>query len=143
MDGVEALRDEHREIRALVHRLGAHVAQSDPPDPVAFLHFRREFGRIVTRHLMKADWTLYPQLKVSSRPELRVAAMRLCAEIGSFEEAFGAYARRWTSSRIAGDWAGYREETLAVVRLLDRRMTLEECELYPLLEEGGSLRLAS
>lgn len=143
MEDVETLCDEHREIRALLDRLNFYLMNGDSPDPVPFLHFRRDFGRTVTLYLKKADWTLYPRLKASSRPELRAAAMRLCAEIGSLEEAFGAYARRWTSARIAQDWAGYRDETQAVVRQLDRRMLLEEQELFPLLDEGGSLRLAS
>jgi hemerythrin HHE cation binding domain-containing protein len=143
MEGAETLSDEHREIRALLDRLDAYLASGESPDPVPFLHFRRDFGRTVTLYLKKADWTLYPRLKASSRPELRAAAMRLCSEIGALEEAFGAYARRWTSSRIAHDWAGYRQETAAMIRLLDRRMLLEEQELFPLLGDGGALRLAS
>ena len=143
MGGAETLSDEHREIRALLDRLNAYLAGSDSPDPVPFLHFRRDFGRAVTLYLKKADWTLYPRLRASNRPELRAAAMRLCDEIGSLEEAFGAYARRWTSARIEQDWAGYRGETMAVIRQLDRRMLLEERELCPLLEQGGPLRLAS
>jgi hemerythrin-like domain-containing protein len=142
MDRVETLCDEHREIRTLLDRLNAYL-EGGPPDPLPFLHFRRELGRIVTHHLKKQDWVLYPRLKASGRAELRAAAIRLCAEIGSFEEAFGAYARRWTSSRIGEDWAGYREETRAMVRLLERRMALEERDLYPLLDESGAFRLAS
>ena len=143
MEGAETLSDDHREIRQLLDRLHAYLASSNSPDPVPFLHFRRDFGRAVTLYLKKADWTLYPRLKASNRPELRTAAMRLCGEIGALEEAFSAYARRWTSSRIAQDWAGYREETAAMSRQLDRRMLLEEQELFPLLEQGGPLRLAS
>jgi hypothetical protein len=143
MEGAETLSDEHREIRALLERLNAYLASGESPDPVPFLHFRRDFGRTVTLYLKKADWTLYPRLRASSRPELRAVAVRLGEEIGSLEEAFGAYARRWTSARIAHDWPGYRDETQAVVRQLDRRMQLEERELCPLLDGSGSLRLAS
>lgn len=143
MEGAETLSDEHREIRALLDRLNAYLASSDAPDPVPFLHFRRDFGRAVTLYLKKADWIVYPRLKASGRPDLKAAALRLCAEIGALEEAFGAYARRWMSSRIAADWAGYRNETMAMIRRLDRRLLLEERELCPLLEGGGALRLAS
>jgi hemerythrin-like domain-containing protein len=134
MDRVETLCAEHRQIRILVGRLNEFIARSTPPDPVEFLYFRREFGRTLVRHLKKEDWLIYPRLKASSRPGLREIAARLYSELGSFEEAFGSYARRWTSGEISKDWPGFREETLAMVQLLHRRMALEESELYPLVD---------
>ncbi len=134
MDRVETLCAEHRQIRILVGRLNEFIARSTPPDPVEFLYFRRDFGRTLVRHLKKEDWLIYPRLKASSRSGLREVAARLCSELGSFEEAFGSYTRRWTSGGISKDWPGFREETLAMVQLLQRRMALEESELYPLVD---------
>ena len=134
MDRIETLCTEHRQIRILAGRLNEYIARSTPPDPVEFLYFRREFGRALVRHLKKEDWLIYPRLKASSRSVLRETAARLCSELGSFEEGFGSYTRRWTSDDISKDWPGFREETLAMVRLLHRRMALEESELYPLVD---------
>jgi hemerythrin-like domain-containing protein len=134
MDRIETLCAEHRQIRILVDRLSEYIARSTPPDPVEFLYFRREFGRTLVRHLKKEDWLIYPRLKASSRSGFREIAERLCSELGSFEEAFGSYARRWTSDGICKDWLGFREDTLAMVQLLHRRMALEESELYPLID---------
>jgi hemerythrin superfamily protein len=134
MDQVETLCAEHRQIRILLGRLNEFVARSTPPDPVEFLSFRREFGRTLVRHLKKEDWLIYPRLKASSRSGLREIAARLCSELGSFEQSFGSYARRWTSGGISNDWLGFREETLAMMQQLHRRMALEESELYPLVD---------
>jgi hemerythrin-like domain-containing protein len=134
MDRVETLCAEHRQIRILVGRLNEFIARTTPPDPVEFLYFRREFGRTLVRHLKKEDWLIYPRLKASSRSGLREIAARLCSELGSFEEAFGSYTRRWTSGGISKDWSGFREDTLAMMQLLHRRMALEESELYPLVD---------
>jgi hemerythrin superfamily protein len=131
MDRVETLYAEHRRIRLLLDRLNQFVARDAPPDPVQFLHFRREFGRTLTRHVKKEDWLIYPRLKASARPEAREVGARLCPEVGAFEAEFGSYARRWTSAAITLDWAGYRQETLAIIRALHLRMALEETELYP------------
>ena len=134
MDRVETLCAEHRQIRILVGRLNEFIARSAPPDPVEFLYFRREFGRTLVRHLKKEDWLIYPRLKASGRSGVREIAARLCSELGSFEEAFGSYARRWTSIGISEDWPGFREETIAMLQLLLRRIALEESELYPLVD---------
>jgi len=144
MDGIETLFAEHREIRLLLDRLERIVADSTQPDPLQFLHLRRELGRTLGRHLKKEDWLLYPRLRASGRPEVREVATRLCAKVGSFEETFARYARRWTSADISADWAGYRVETWPMIARLRLRMTLEEAELYPLVESAGDtgLRLA-
>lgn len=134
MDRVETLCAEHRQIRILVGRLNEFIARSTPPEPLEFLYFRREFGRTLVRHLKKEDWLIYPRLKGSSRSGQQEIAARLCSELGSFEEAFGSYARRWTSGGISKDWPGFREETLAIMQLLQRRMVIEESELYPLVD---------
>jgi hemerythrin-like domain-containing protein len=138
MDRVETLCAEHRQIRILVGRLNEFIARSTPPDPVEFFYFRQEFGRTLVRHLKKEDWLIYPRLKAGSQSGLREIAERLCSELGSLEEAFGSYARRWTSGAISKDWPGFREETLAMVQLLHRRMALEESELYPLVDAWTS-----
>lgn len=134
MDRTANLRSDHARIRALADRLGEALARPSPADPVQLLLLRREFGRTVTRHLKVEDWLLYPRLRSNCRPEVRAVAERLCAEVGAFEEAFGAYARRWTSLHISSDWAGYRADTAAMLDRLRRRMALEEEELYPLIE---------
>ena len=134
MNHTASLRSDHARIRALADRLGEMLARPSPPDPVQLLFLRREFGRTVTRHLKAEDWLLYPRLRSNRRPEVRAVAERLCAEVGAFEEAFAAYARRWTSLHISSDWAGYRADTAATLDRLRRRMALEEEVLYPLLE---------
>jgi len=142
MDRTASLRADHACIRVLADRLGEALAKPSPPDAVQFLLLRREFGRAVTRHLKVEDWVLYPRLRLSRRPEIREVAERLCAEVGAFEAAFGAYARRWTSLHISMDWLGYRADTVMMLERLRRRMALEEEVLYPLLErEPGAAGL--
>jgi hypothetical protein len=134
MDDMEIFRDEHRQIAGLMNRFGDMLAEATPPEPLAFLHFRREFGRALSHHLKREDWMLYPRLRASPRPEVRNMAERLCTEIGAFEAAFAVYGRRWTSARICADWAQYRRESEAMILGLHRRILLEEQELYPLVD---------
>ena len=135
---IDDFRAEHREIASLMDRFAAMLAAETPPEPLAFLQFRREFGRVLNQHLKREDWTLYPHLMASPRPEVRGVAQRLHAEIGAFEAAFGAYARCWTSVRICENWELFREESEALIRRLQHRILVEEQELYPLVERRAA-----
>jgi hypothetical protein len=127
-------RAAHWQLGALMDGLSAYIETDSPPEPVGFLHFRRDFSRMLIQHLKREDWLLYARLRASARPELRAAAARVHAEIGAFEAMFSAYGRRWTSARIGDDWQGFRQETAELLRRLRHRIELEEEELYPLLE---------
>ena len=95
MREVSILVAEHRQIAAMARELAATVSGSARPDPLVFLQFRREFGRVLTRHLKHEEWAVYPQL--TTHPDLRVRALaeKLCAESLNFSAAFAAYAGRW------------------------------------------------
>ena len=136
MDDMEIFRDEHRQIARLMDRFGDMLAEDAPPEPLDFLHFRREFGRTLNQHLKREDWMLYPKLRASPQPEVRDVAERLGGEIVAFEAAFAAYGRRWTHARICAEWGLYRRESEAMILGLHRRILLEEQELYPLVDCG-------
>lgn len=135
MDQIELLRQEHGRIAEMARELEAAVARDEPPDRVVFLHLRREFGRTLTAHLKHEDWVIYPRMFGNGRAEVREAAGRYHIESAAFSTAFSDYNRDWTSLRIAGDWSGFREETLAILASLRRRMHVEDHELFPLLAE--------
>ncbi len=144
MGEVSALAAEHRQIAAMARALAATVSGNVLPDPLAFLHFRREFGRVLTRHLKRREWAVYPQLTAHRDPRVRALAEELCADGQRFSADFAAYAGRWTAQKIGAEWECFRVETLLIVgRLLDR-IDAEDNRLYPLLaeQEVAPLRLA-
>jgi hypothetical protein len=134
VDDIEIYRAEHRRLDILIDELDFLLAQDAPPEPLGFLHFRRDFARLLTQHLKREDWILYPKLRASPRAALREIAGRFAEELGDFEVRFAAYGREWTTVRIGEDWAGYLTVTAALMRDLRARIQHEETELYPLLE---------
>ncbi|HTU09361.1 MAG TPA: hemerythrin domain-containing protein [Allosphingosinicella sp.] len=140
MEDLTEFRAAHWQLGALMDGFAAWLEHEAAPEPLGFLHFRRDFSRLLTQHLKREDWLLYPRLRASPRADLRAAAARIQTEIGAFETWFAAYGRHWTSARIAADWPGFRAETMEMLRRLRHRIALEETELYPLLE--GPLTLA-
>lgn len=134
MQDIETYRAEHRRLESLIDELEFLLTQDSPPEPLGFLHFRRDFGRLLTQHLKREDWLLYPKLRSSQRPELRELATRFSDELGGLEDRFAAYGRQWTTTRIGEDWPGYRAATGPLLRDLRARIQREETELYPLAQ---------
>jgi len=129
------LAAEHRQIAAMARELAATVSGSVLPDPLVFLQFRREFGRVLTRHLKREEWAVYPQLTAHRDGRVRALAEQLCADSQRFSADFAAYAGRWTAAKIAADWEGFRVETLEIIGGLLDRIDAEDNRLYPLLAE--------
>lgn len=144
MGEVSALAAEHRQIAAMARALAATVSGDALPDPLAFLQFRHEFGRVLIRHLKREEWSVYPQLTAHCDPRVRALAEQLCAESQRFSAAFADYAGRWTAQKIEADWECFRVETLLIVGGLLDRIDAEDNRLYPLLaeQEAAPLRRA-
>lgn len=132
------LRAEHEDIADMARALIAIVEAPLPPDPLSFLRFRRDFGRVLTRHLKHEEWAVYPVLLNHRDGAVRATADALCRESQAFGAEFMAYARDWTADRIGREWDGFRATTRTMIgRLLDRIET-EENRLYPLLDRPPS-----
>lgn len=134
MDDIEIYQAEHRRLEILIDELDFLVGQNVAPEPIGFLHFRRDFGRLLTQHLKREDWILYPKLRASQRADLRELAGRFSGELGDIEDRFAAYGREWPTLRIGEDWAGYCAATAPLLHDLRERIRREDTELYPLLE---------
>lgn len=133
MDDMNLLRLEHIRIASMARGLAAMVSQSMAADQLELFRVRSELRKALLVHLSREDWVVYPQLVASPRPEVRAQAKRLAAGAAAFSSAFRDYGRQWTTVSIAADWPGFRKETLAILAQLQRRIHVEDHELYPLV----------
>jgi hypothetical protein len=136
MNQIELLRREHQLIDLMAGELAAFVGEREPPEPVRFLHFRREFGRTLSLHLKREDWVVYPRLSAHACREVRDLASLFCSASAAFSAVFEAYNRAWTSANIASDWKGFQAATEGMLDSLLERIAMEEVQLYPLLAPG-------
>ena len=81
------------------------------------------------------DWALYPRLIGSGETEVAAAGEMFREEMGGLAPAFLAYSNKWNATTIDADWAGYCTETRAILDALMNRLTRENRELLPLLEQ--------
>jgi hypothetical protein len=64
-------------------------------------------------------------------------AKRLSDDALAFTIAFRDYCRRWTTTAIAADWAGFGKATRAILARLRHRIDSEDHDLYPLVVRAG------
>ena len=135
MPNMAKLREEHAHLVAIVRRLRGIVAADTPPPSVAFSAVRRELASTLIGHLQAEDWMLYPRLLDSSDPAIMDTARKFSDEMGGLAATFIDYSQKWTSAAIERDWLAYRFETTAIADALIVRITRENRDLYPLLEQ--------
>jgi hemerythrin-like domain-containing protein len=142
---MQRLRAEHAALDTLSRFLLTLVAEPDPPRATELASVRGMFRDTLVRHLKCEDWALYPRLKASGDPYIAQLARDFIFEMGHIADEFAAYEARWPAERVAGEWAGFRAETEAVLGAIAMRIEREEDELYPVAEQYDepSLRRAA
>ena len=110
------------------------IAHDAPPPSRELYVLRMEFASALIHHLKLEDWSLYPQLLVSSDKRVAATALAFSEEMGGLAKAFRDYAEQWGAYAIEGDWKRYQRETAAILEALTRRIAREERDLYPLIE---------
>jgi len=116
----------------------ATVDAPAPPEPLAFLRFRRDFGQILTRHLKHEEWAVYPALLNHRDAATRSIADAICKDSLALSEDIARYARDWTATRIAAEWESFRDVTKAMMKRLLHRIEVEDNRLYPLLAKAAA-----
>lgn len=134
MSQLTRLREDHAKLARLFGSLGEVVSRSDPPPQVELFELRHNLVSMLLAHLKLEDWALYPRLIESRQVELAAAGQAFKDEMGSLAPAFVAYCDKWGAAAIEDDWAGYCEDTRAMLDGLMNRLLRENRELLPLLE---------
>lgn len=135
---VERFQDEHRAIEALRADLAAAITARDS---AAVGAVRWRLYRILLTHLACEDQAIYRPMIVLDGAGGRLAR-RLQAEIGDLGAAFRDHIAAWPIIRVTADWPGYEAEARRLEKMLLRRISSEEAQLFPLVAEAGARRAA-
>ena len=135
MSSLSELRAEHAELVKIVGELEALVDCDAPPAAVELFDVRRRLSSLLIAHLKAEDWVLYPPLLASRHAEVAGVARRFVDEMGGLAAAFTKFVDHWDALSISADWSRYQEDARAIIAALTNRITRENRELYPLLEQ--------
>lgn len=137
MSDLAKLREEHALIIKIVNRLSKIVEQPSAPSQLELFAVRRELSSALIAHLKAEDWVLYPRLVDSDNARVAGIARAFSQEMGGLAAAYLKYSEHWSAGGIVENWSGYCAETKGIVDALTNRITRENRELYPLLEQAG------
>ena len=132
---IQKLREEHAELVVLVGKLGVAVDLPEPPPFLELFALRRDLTSTLIGHLKAEDWALYPRLMESKDARIAATANAFSDEMGGLAAAFNIYSTRWSAMSITSDWNGFCHESKAIIDTLTCRITRENRELYPLIDE--------
>ncbi len=131
---MQRLRAEHAALVTLSLIILDMVRAPHPPSAAELAAARGQLRENLVRHLKCEDWILYPRLMATGDQELMRITREFEIEMGGLAADFTAYDEKWTSERVAADWAGFGRATVAIFDILAARVEREEHELYPLAE---------
>lgn len=141
---VGELRRQHQDLCAILLRLSEAVTNRHTIQSVGTL--RWQLARQLMAHLALEDRIFYPSVKRMPDEEIRAAALRLQAEVGTLSGDFSAYMARWSDDRVVREWPAFCTETREIITAITTRVQREEQVLYPLAErhaKGTPLSKAS
>ena len=136
MSDLAKLREEHALIIKIVQRLSQFVEQPSPVSQLELFEVRRELSSALIAHLKAEDWVLYPRLIDSDNAKIAATARTFSDEMGGLAAAYLDYSEHWSAGAIAANWSDYCAETKGIVDALTNRITRENLELYPLIEQN-------
>jgi hypothetical protein len=135
MSELSKLREDHASLAKMFRRLGEIVSQPTAPDRIELFDLRRDMVSSLLAHLKFEDWALYPRLIGSGDRQAASAGAMFKDEMGGLAPVFIAYAEKWHAGAITAEWPGYCTETRVILDALMNRLTRENRELLPLLEQ--------
>ena len=134
MSNLQQCHEDHRQLASVSSGLARVLARDVPPSANVLDDLRQKFACILIRHLETEDRRVYPKLLRSSDPHVAKIAQFFVSEMGGLALAFREHSERWSADVIDSDWDGYRRETAHFLVTLNKRMTREERDLYPLCD---------
>lgn len=89
---------------------------------------------LISEHLYAEDKFLYPDLLNHPNAEVQATASRFISEMGDMAKTFTDYKTKFMkANKIKNDPEGFIAESEAIITGLEKRIEMEEKELYPLL----------
>lgn len=133
---VDAFAREHVQISTAITHLRDMVA-GDPPDdlgPISAARWR--LGFLVAKHVSVEDTHIFPIIAADIRSEVQDVIARFNGRINVIKNDFRAYQSDWPPDRIMAEWPGFCAATQACLNELEKRIEVEERELFPLVREA-------
>ena len=92
-------------------------------------------GDVLTAHLHTEDTLLYPVLAKSNNKNICATSKMFLASIGGLKKSFTEYINNWPKQKIVRSPTVFIKESNEIILALYDRITKEENQLFPLVDE--------
>ncbi len=134
MQGLELLKDEHRELIRLTD-LVIEAACDPAAGPEQIAAARQVLGQAVLVHVANKQQIVPPVLQASSDPAHQQLAWRFTEDLMKLRQNTSEHYGVWTMARIAEDRHGFAVAVRYQRRLLRARIAWEESAVFPIVAE--------
>jgi hypothetical protein len=124
-------RRQHDELGRLVGALAAILETGTPADLRTAL---ARLAGVLKVHLAMEDKNMYPRLLEHADPGVRSLATEYRRTMSDLAPAFTSYYDRWSETAIERDRRGFAEATKGIAAALAARISLENDNLYAMVD---------
>jgi len=125
-------RRQHEELLQIASRISSRlIAESLAGNAGEVRDLQSQLAGKLNVHLAMEDEYLYPELLKHEDESIRSLAKRFVDEMGGIKKVFTQYMNKWPSAHtIQEKPSEYIEETRALFKALEKRIRVEDSELY-------------
>lgn len=136
----ERLLFEHDQIDRALAKL-RRLTEAAVPDVTAVSIALSELASDLSDHLAHEDSFIYPRMIESSVGHVASIARHFVDEFVALTGDWKTYLVEWLPESIAGDWAGFKRDTDAIIARLAARVRAENSVLYSAALNHGLITL--
>ena len=137
MSNLNMLKRQHSEVLTIIDNIENLIMDGDLDANAKEISSNMNMmaGKL-KMHLMSEDKFLYPNLMKSNRVEVRNIAQTFNNEMGNVSDMFTDFVQKHnTATKILQNKESFLMESKKIFKIIKDRISKEDCELYPLLED--------
>lgn len=137
MSNLNMLKRQHSEVLTIIDNIENLIMDGDLDANAKEISSNMNMmaGKL-KMHLMSEDKFLYPNLMKSNRVEVRNIAQTFNNEMGNVSDMFTDFVQKHnTATKFLQNKESFLMESKKIFKIIKDRISKEDCELYPLLED--------
>jgi hemerythrin-like domain-containing protein len=132
---IEKLKLDHNKIMEQVSQLKKLTQSGIAENADAIAKQIVSMSSLIKLHLAAEDRVLYPALAKSADPHIARAGQDFQRDMGDIAAAYMKFSGAWNvGKKVADDPEGFRDDANSIFKALNRRIQMENKDLYPLAD---------
>ena len=133
MVAIDELKKENQSILDLKSILSELIGNKDLRKNPVFCELLEQFRNSVQSHLDHEDRTVYSELLNHDDKKVNEVASHFLGNTQELKRLFSGFVKKWCGSTTSSDHEAFMNETTEIFRLIEKRIDIENSELFPII----------